>query len=465
MAEELIVHASLIPASELLFLAVLGICDTIKAANEVLIQKDNFRKFSTYLEKISFILKGVLKEEIHHEERLKNAMDVLNQQVKVAKQLVFECKCKSKIYLLINCRKIAKNLDCCTKNISQAVSLIPLASSDVSSGLSKQISELCQNMLDVEYEATAAEEGVLEKIESAIQEGNNDGSYANQLLACIADAIGISNDHDVMKKEFKELKIEIQNAKSRKNTLEALHMEQIIGLLEKSDTITSTQEKEKKYFEKRDSLGNRAFEPLQSFYCPISFDIMEDPVETSTGKTFERSAIEKWFAEGNNNCPLTMLPLNTSILRPNKTLRQSIQEWKERNIIITISTLKSKLQTNNEEEVLESLDNLQQLCVERQLHREWVKMENYITVLIELLGFKNREIRKRVLFILSLLAKDNEENKVPYKSFYHKLEKPFLFVGLHRIVITSFCRKILLKLIMHLNQLFTHLHVKLGKAS
>ncbi|KAF7830749.1 U-box domain-containing protein 44-like [Senna tora] len=203
----------------------------------------------------------------------------------------------------------------------------------------------------------------------------------------------------------------MQNAKSRSDTAEALHMEQIVRLLEKADSITSAQEKEKKYFEKRDSLGRRLLEPLQSFYCPISLDIMEDPVETSSGKTFERSAIEKWFTEGNNNCPLTMLPLDTLILRPNKTLRQSIQEWKDRNIIITISTLKSKLQTNDEEEVLKSLESLQDLCLGRQMHREWVKMENYITVLIELLGAKNSEIRTRVLFILSLLAKDNEENK------------------------------------------------------
>lgn len=158
-------------------------------------------------------------------------------------------------------------------------------------------------------------------------------------------------------------------------------------------------------------------EPLRSFYCPISYDIMVDPVETSSGKTFERSAIERWFAEGNTHCPLTMLPLDTSILRPNKTLRQSIQEWKDRNTIITISTIKSQLETNEEEEVLQSLEKLQELCLEREIHREWLKMENYIAVLVGLLGSKNREIRKYVLLILSLLAKDSTENKVPNISF------------------------------------------------
>ncbi|KAJ1383091.1 Zinc finger, RING/FYVE/PHD-type [Sesbania bispinosa] len=191
----------------------------------------------------------------------------------------------------------------------------------------------------------------------------------------------------------------------------ASHMEQTIAVIEKVDSMNSVQEKKDRYFERRNSLGSRHLMPLQSFYCPISLDIMVDPVETSSGKTYERSAIERWFAEGKDHCPLTMLPLDTSVLRPNKTLRQSIQEWKERNTIITISTIKSKLETDEEEEVLQSLDILQDLCLEREIHREWLQMENYNAVLIELLGSKNREIRKRVLRILSLLAKDNAENK------------------------------------------------------
>ncbi|XP_061352427.1 U-box domain-containing protein 44-like [Gastrolobium bilobum] len=411
MAKELLVNASLIPASQLLSQTIFAIFDTVKAANEVAIHKENFKKFSIHLEKISFILKSLSKEGMHNPESLENAVNVLNREVKVAKQLVFECSSRSKVYLLINSRRIVTRLKCCVKDISGAVSLIALASLDINSGLNQLISELCQNMLDAEYETAAADEKILEKIEIAIQEGNVDRSFANQLLACIADAIGVSIEHASLKREFEELKNEMEKAKSRKDTGEALHMEQIIAVLEKADSITSAQEKEKKYLERRNSLGRRPLMPLQSFYCPISLDIMVDPVETSTGKTFERSAIEKWFAEGNNHCPLTMLPLDTSILRPNKTLKQSIQEWKDRNTIITIANIKSKLETNEEEEVLQSLDILQDLCLEREIHREWLKMENYFAVLIGLLGSKNREIRKRVLLILSVLAHDNAESK------------------------------------------------------
>ncbi|XP_027365075.1 U-box domain-containing protein 43-like isoform X2 [Abrus precatorius] len=411
MASELLVPASITPASELLSQPILTLVDTVKAANEVVIHKENFKRFSIHLDNISFLLRSLSKEDIHNPKSLENATDVLNREVGVAKHLVFECNSRNKLYLLINSRKIVTRLNCCTKDISRAVSLIPLASLDINSGLNQQISELCQKMLGADYQIAELDEEILEKIEIAIQEGNVDRSYANQLLACVADAIGVPMEHGALKREFEELKNEMENAKSRIDVAEALHMEQVIAVFGKADLITSAQEKESQYFEKRNSLGRRPLMALQSFYCPISLDIMVDPVETSSGKTFERSAIEKWIAEGKNHCPLTMLPLDTSILRPNKTLKQSIQEWKDRNTIITISTIKSELETNEDEGVLQSLDKLQDLFLEREVHREWFKMENYIAVLIGLLASKNREIRKRVLLILSLFAIDNAENK------------------------------------------------------
>ncbi|QHO07717.1 U-box domain-containing protein [Arachis hypogaea] len=166
--------------------------------------------------------------------------------------------------------------------------------------------------------------------------------------------MGFPKESDALKREFQELKRKMESAWSRKDVAEALRMEQLIVVLERADFITSVQEKEIRYFEKRNSLGRTPLEPLHSFYCPISGDIVMDPVETFSRNTFERSAIQRWFSQGNTLCPLTMIPLDTQILRPNKTLRHSIQERKDMNTIITISTIKSLFETNEQEQVLES---------------------------------------------------------------------------------------------------------------
>ncbi|GLJ55812.1 hypothetical protein SUGI_1198290 [Cryptomeria japonica] len=64
------------------------------------------------------------------------------------------------------------------------------------------------------------------------------------------------------------------------------------------------------------------------FLCPISMQLMADPVTLSTGATYDRHSIEKWvYTMGNNTCPLTKQPLPNTDLTPNHTLRRLIQQW------------------------------------------------------------------------------------------------------------------------------------------
>ncbi|KAK4340223.1 hypothetical protein RND71_041685 [Anisodus tanguticus] len=63
------------------------------------------------------------------------------------------------------------------------------------------------------------------------------------------------------------------------------------------------------------------------FRCPISLELMRDPVTVCTGQTYDRQSIESWVATGNTTCPVTRLPLSDFTLIPNHTLRRLIQEW------------------------------------------------------------------------------------------------------------------------------------------
>ncbi|GLJ55803.1 hypothetical protein SUGI_1198170 [Cryptomeria japonica] len=64
------------------------------------------------------------------------------------------------------------------------------------------------------------------------------------------------------------------------------------------------------------------------FVCPISMQIMRDPVTVCTGFTYERESIERWMYElQKNTCPATMQVLDNRDLTPNHTLRRLIQQW------------------------------------------------------------------------------------------------------------------------------------------
>lgn len=398
------------PAAEILSQIVETIIEFVITSKDVFIEKEGFRELSSYLEKIVPLLKEMMRKNINNSDGLDNVIFVLDREVKVAKQLVEECSKRNKVYLLMNVRSIAGRLEGSTREISRALGLIPLSSLDISAGIIAEISQLCDHMKSAEFKAAIQEEEILEKIESGIQERNVDRSYANSLLFSIAEAVGISTEQSALRKEFEEFKGEIENARLRKDQAEAIQMDQIIGLLERADATSTLNEKETKYLIKRNSLGSQPLEPLQSFICPITREVMSDPVETSSGQTFERSAIEKWFAVGNVLCPLTMIALDTSVLRPNKTLRQSIEEWKDRNTMITIASMKPKL-LSRDEEALHCLAQLQDLCEQRDIHREWVVLENYIPILVELLSAKSRDIRNNALAILFILAKDSDDAK------------------------------------------------------
>lgn len=67
------------------------------------------------------------------------------------------------------------------------------------------------------------------------------------------------------------------------------------------------------------------------FKCPISLELMRDPVTLCTGQTYDRCSIAPWLAKGNRTCPATMLQLESVEVVPNHTLRRLIQEWCRRS--------------------------------------------------------------------------------------------------------------------------------------
>ncbi|KAG2666699.1 hypothetical protein I3760_15G075500 [Carya illinoinensis] len=68
-------------------------------------------------------------------------------------------------------------------------------------------------------------------------------------------------------------------------------------------------------------------EPPQEFKCPISMQVMHDPMIIASGKTFERFWIEQWFNEGNQTCPITHMELDNLLMTPNSILKELISVW------------------------------------------------------------------------------------------------------------------------------------------
>ena len=65
------------------------------------------------------------------------------------------------------------------------------------------------------------------------------------------------------------------------------------------------------------------------YKCGITLEIMHDPVICSDGHTYERQAIERWFAQGKHTSPKTGARLQNQEMHPNHALRNAIERWRE----------------------------------------------------------------------------------------------------------------------------------------
>ena len=120
------------------------------------------------------------------------------------------------------------------------------------------------------------------------------------------------------------------------------------------------------------------------FVCPISLQIMKDPVTTITGITYDRESIEHWlFTSQNTACPVTKQPLQKDLdLTPNHTLRRLIQAWCTENASHGVDRIPTPKPCLDKAHVLKLIKNL-----------------------------SHHELQIKTLTRLELLAAENERNR------------------------------------------------------
>jgi len=69
-------------------------------------------------------------------------------------------------------------------------------------------------------------------------------------------------------------------------------------------------------------------EPPADFICPITTEVMAEPVMAADGHSYERRQIERWLTTKSTS-PLTGGELEHLFLTPNHSLRRMIREWQE----------------------------------------------------------------------------------------------------------------------------------------
>ncbi len=105
-------NTMLTPLAEVLTRLIMEFAQTAFAVKDVLIEKETFKELARYLERIRPILKEMSEKNVKDtpEKTMQQALVSLEGQIKKARSLISMCTSKSRIYLLVNCRMVVKEI-------------------------------------------------------------------------------------------------------------------------------------------------------------------------------------------------------------------------------------------------------------------------------------------------------------------------------------------------------------------
>ncbi|KAB5552928.1 hypothetical protein DKX38_010239 [Salix brachista] len=177
------------------------------------------------------------------------------------------------------------------------------------------------------------------------------------------------------------------------------------------------------------------------FICPISLQIMRDPVTAITGITYDRGSIEYWLSTSENTaCPVTKQPLQKdSDLTPNHTLRRLIQAWCTENAshgvdriptpkprLDKASVLKLMKNLSRHELQIKTLSQLESLAAENERNRKCMVDAGLPKAMLLLIVacFKKGQVSgiQEALSILCFIKIPRSESRVFFSENYKIIE-------------------------------------------
>ncbi|KAJ0489986.1 putative U box domain, armadillo-like helical, Zinc finger, RING/FYVE/PHD-type [Helianthus annuus] len=202
-------------------------------------------------------------------------------------------------------QQIVFQFQCVTSKLEKALAGLPYDHFDISEEVKEQV-----DLVRVQLKRAAERYGGSQDL-TVLSIG------LSQSLAKESDIVhGISHDHNEV-----ELKVGNVSNESVVNDVDEMIYEPATASSDAScmlkpaeDAVNNVEENKKPVIP-------------DDFLCPISLELIRDPVIVSTGQTYERSYIQRWINCGNTTCPKTRQKLQNLILTPNYVLRSLITQW------------------------------------------------------------------------------------------------------------------------------------------
>ncbi|KAF3791676.1 U-box domain-containing protein 13 [Nymphaea thermarum] len=262
-----------------------------------------------------------------------------------------------------------------------------------------------------------------------------------EMLKRVAQKLQLTNVNEI-EQEFQALQVAVTENSNSDETGD-YNVEQMVNILErlKKFVVSDDHPKDEACGAKSEPVDEKKPESLvipDDFRCPISLELMRDPVIVATGQTYERSCIQRWIDSGHKTCPKTQQTLPHLVLTPNYVLRSLISHWCETNGIeqpkksgsskskksgglaqevpadrVAIDALVWKLSNGTPEEQRFATGELRMLSKRNTDNRVCIAEAGAIPILVKLLSTNDKKTQEHaVTAILNLSIYDNNKGAI-----------------------------------------------------
>ncbi|THF97660.1 U-box domain-containing protein 14 [Camellia sinensis] len=255
-------------------------------------------------------------EEIRGFESLKVALDS-------ARELLRSINEGSKLFQALKLNKIASDFHQVTEQIEEALSQIPYNKLDMSEEVREQI-----ELVHAQFRRAKARMDTHELLlEMDLDLAQKEKDLDPAILKRLSEKLHLMTINDLKKESLAihDMAISCDAAPGDSFQKASFLFQKIKDFVVIGNPDTDTSEVEEV------SIKHRSTVIPDDFRCPISLELMKDPVIVSTGQTYERSCIQKWLDAGHKKCPKTQQTLLHTALTPNYVLKSLIALWCESN--------------------------------------------------------------------------------------------------------------------------------------
>ncbi|KAG7591201.1 U box domain [Arabidopsis thaliana x Arabidopsis arenosa] len=249
----------------------------------------------------------------------------------------------ARLYMMMNSDQVSDHLRVLTRSISTSLSAFPVTSVDLPSEVNELIDLLVRQARKYGVQPETNDKRVIKSVNRILALFENRVVPDTDEINRILDYVGIRKwGHCVKEINFlgEEIAAERLDEKEKKKSNDQVEfLSSLMGficycrcvILRRIERDDDDHHNNDGIIKDQDLIRGLKVEDL---LCPISLEIMADPVVVETGHTYDRSSITKWFGSGNITCPKTGKILASTELVNNVSVRQVIRKHCKTNGII-----------------------------------------------------------------------------------------------------------------------------------